>query len=109
MSVLNNIEDSMTNMDHYAYLHSTFVEHAVNIRYGIRYEQDDLFGKFSENFTFSDPLPNIMIDNCPDGFIDWMIEHEYMIRKNDLLFFRWKFKALVKKCCEERKMLNKPD
>lgn len=91
----NNV---LSNMDYYAYLHKTFIDDVMAVRYNIRHEPDEtLFGDAPEikDFRLSDPLPNAVFANVPSGFIDWLKNNGYVMCAGDKVFFKWKFRNLI--------------
>lgn len=94
----NNV---LSNMDYYAYLHKTFIDDVMAVRYHIRHEPDEsLFGDAlteCEDFRLSDPLPNAIFANAPSGFIDWMKNNGYVMCAGDKVYFKWKFRNIIEK------------
>ena len=94
----NNV---LSNMDYYAYLHKTFIDDVMAVRYNIRHEpKDTLFGDVlteCEDFRLSDPLPNAIFANAPAGFIDWLKNNGYVMCAGDKVYFKWKFRNIIAK------------
>ena len=102
MGILDtDFNNALSNMDYYAYLHNTFIDDVMAVRYNIRHElKETLFGDLSEeykDFRLRDPLPNEIFANAPSGFIDWLKHNGYVMCAGDKAYFKWKFRNIITK------------
>lgn len=100
MGILDNdFNNVLSNMDFYAYLHTTFIDDVMEVRYNIRHiPKETLFCdsiEDYEDFRLSDPLPNAIFANAPAGFVDWLKNNGYIMCAGDKVYFKWKFRNII--------------
>lgn len=99
MGILDSdFNNALSNMDYYAYLHKTFIDDVMAVRYKIRHEPEETLFENApeiEDFRLSDPLPNAIFANAPSGFVDWLKNNGYVMCAGDKVYFKWKFRNII--------------